>query len=433
LRTAKLQFDIEPTSFITQAAHNMRSVNSESAASILAVLAKKHFLRCFDDLISQGNAIRYQRIQGITTDSVDPRSLIQLKSAPTPIGHFDATLCQSNVEDRLNLIPVLPDKLHVESNGDFFQNEGEWFINAIYYYGEYPYPYLSQVTRTKFLKTIVKTRFQLGCYYIPTHITEQILDYFQSPCSCDQLYLMPHIKGEWHWIVRYICRICGKVYYCSCFREAFEKYRHNRSRPKLYFTEEEIPDTSDDSLYREGLCHLCRQAPSDLHYCSPMYGNSLQVRYGPYIVKTALAAEKGNPEDEVRLRLGIPAGLRWTSEFELFSIVKEILSDHIVEYQASPDWLGQQRLDIFVPSLKLAIEYQGHQHFEPVEYFGGEEGYKNTKQRDKRKADLCSENGITLLYFKYTESITKSFVKKKLEVIPKTTVIKKQKGSGCNS
>ena len=151
-----------------------------------------------------------------------------------------------------------------------------------------------------------------------------------------------------------------------------------------------------------------------------MYGNSLRVRYGPYIVKTALVMEKGDPEVEVRLRLGIPAGLRWVSEFELFSIVREILSDYVVEYQDRAGWLGSQSLDVYVPALKLAIEYQGRQHFEPIDFFGGEAGFQNTKMRDKKKADLCSENGITLVYFRHTEPITKSFVKKKLAAVLKT-------------
>ena len=47
----------------------------------------------------------------------------------------------------------------------------------------------------------------------------------------------------------------------------------------------------------------------------------------------------------------------------------------------------------------MSIECQGGQHFFPVEHFGGDKGFKNTLERDKRKKKLCEENGIKLLYF----------------------------------
>lgn len=417
--TATVQFDILPDTFIEEAARNMSSMNSESASSILASLAKQHFLHRLDYLIERGHAVRYQQVRGIATDTADHRSLRLLRATPVSIGHFDATLCQERTDERPVLAPILPDNLHVECNGSFFEKNGEWYIDAFHHVGSQAYPYRSQVTRTKLLKTIVKTRFQLNCYYIPTGITELVYARFPSSCPCDESHLMPYITGVWHWIVHFICRICGKTYYCSCFRDAFKHFRKARSRPQLYYADEKLPDVGNSSLFRDGLCHLCRQAPSDLNYCSPMYDNSLEVRYGPYIVKTALVMSKGDPEDEVRLRLGIPAGLRWTSEFELFAMVKEILEDHLVYYQARPEWLGKQSLDIFVPALKLGIEYQGRQHFQPIEYFGGAAGFQNTRMRDETKAALCRQNGITLVYFKYTDNISMSSVKRKLAAVLK--------------
>ena len=44
---------------------------------------------------------------------------------------------------------------------------------------------------------------------------------------------------------------------------------------------------------------------------------------------------------------------------------------------------------------KVGIEYQGQQHYEPAGYFGGEESFKQTQERDKRKKQLCDENGVT--------------------------------------
>src|SRR5690554_576967 len=40
--------------------------------------------------------------------------------------------------------------------------------------------------------------------------------------------------------------------------------------------------------------------------------------------------------------------------------------------QFSPDWLSPQRIDIFIDECNLAIEYNGAQHYLPIDYFGGE-------------------------------------------------------------
>ena len=63
------------------------------------------------------------------------------------------------------------------------------------------------------------------------------------------------------------------------------------------------------------------------------------------------------------------------------------------------DWLGRQSLDFYLPDYNVAIECQGIQHFEPVEFFGGNEGFKKQIERDKIKKELCKKNGINVLYF----------------------------------
>lgn len=50
--------------------------------------------------------------------------------------------------------------------------------------------------------------------------------------------------------------------------------------------------------------------------------------------------------------------------------------------------------------LKL-IEFDGEQHFKPIEYFGGKEKFKIQKERDERKNLYCQEHNITLLRIPY--------------------------------
>lgn len=66
------------------------------------------------------------------------------------------------------------------------------------------------------------------------------------------------------------------------------------------------------------------------------------------------------------------------------------------------------RFDFFVPDLNTAIEYDGQQHFEPVDFSGkgicyAVEMFKSILERDRIKDKYCSENNINLLRISYTE------------------------------
>lgn len=49
----------------------------------------------------------------------------------------------------------------------------------------------------------------------------------------------------------------------------------------------------------------------------------------------------------------------------------------------------------------LLIEFQGIQHYEPVEIFGGEKQFKIQQEHDKRKREYAINNNIKLLEIPY--------------------------------
>ena len=67
-------------------------------------------------------------------------------------------------------------------------------------------------------------------------------------------------------------------------------------------------------------------------------------------------------------------------------------------------WLGSQRFDIYIPEYNIAIEYNGEQHYVPIDYFGGVLGLQITQERDKQKQLKCIQNGCKLFYMKYDYS-----------------------------
>lgn len=96
--------------------------------------------------------------------------------------------------------------------------------------------------------------------------------------------------------------------------------------------------------------------------------------------------------------------VRWASEYSLFRLVLFYYADAYFHYYAP--WLGLQHLDIFIPSLNVGIEYQGKQHYEPIDFFGGEGGFQKRKQLDKSKKLLAEANGIILIEWPYSIPIT---------------------------
>lgn len=98
---------------------------------------------------------------------------------------------------------------------------------------------------------------------------------------------------------------------------------------------------------------------------------------------------------------------RWKSEQKAYAIVKGHYPDAKFQYQ--PDFLFGQRLDIYIPSKKTAIEYQGKQHYEPVDFFGGTGGYQSNLKRDARKKSRCRSNGIAVLYWDYDKPVTEEY------------------------
>lgn len=87
--------------------------------------------------------------------------------------------------------------------------------------------------------------------------------------------------------------------------------------------------------------------------------------------------------------------------------IERLLQENEIKYEHSKkfkDWLGRQHLDFYLPKENVAIECQGRQHFEEVDFSGkGEEWAKKQLEKvrmlDCKKQKLCKEHGIKILYF----------------------------------
>lgn len=95
---------------------------------------------------------------------------------------------------------------------------------------------------------------------------------------------------------------------------------------------------------------------------------------------------------------------RWKSEFSLYLLVKSYFPN--TEYQYRDQWLEKQSLDIYVPELRVGFEYQGLQHYQPIEIFDGNDGFEKRQFMDELKRKKCKENHVILIEWEYTSEVT---------------------------
>lgn len=91
--------------------------------------------------------------------------------------------------------------------------------------------------------------------------------------------------------------------------------------------------------------------------------------------------------------------------------------------KARPDFLKNEitgknlELDCYNDELKIAIEYNGIQHYEYTPIFHkSRDAFYNTKYRDKMKEELCNKNNIKLIVVPYTVKLQdiKKYIQEKL-------------------
>ena len=127
-------------------------------------------------------------------------------------------------------------------------------------------------------------------------------------------------------------------------------------------------------------------------------------------------------ENLVREQFGFrPMGSGSTGESILFQIVKRIFPREPVYRCSRPDFLEGLELDVFLPRLSLAFEFQGQQHYEPVEHWGGIDGLQNLRKRDKRKRTLCKKHGVDLIEIRFDDTLTEGHIRAQIETINRTT------------
>jgi hypothetical protein len=231
-------------------------------------------------------------------------------------------------------------------------------------------------------------------------------------------------------------------------------------------------------VFKNNICHECNQVVPSYRYCVEMYGGAFKQNYGWYINKQAFEFgiapisnhvipdicpqeildlieldpfqtpkiyqelsvsnfkkadalykkfQKQNRkiwniiENEVRRKFNHnKIGDAWTSETILYHIICSLFPNYKIYRHYRPEFLEGLELDIYIEELKLGIEYQGIQHYEPISYWGGEEAFEELQKRDMKKQNLAMLNAIPIVYFTYEENLNDAIVMQKIKSYIKT-------------
>jgi hypothetical protein len=231
----------------------------------------------------------------------------------------------------------------------------------------------------------------------------------------------------------------------------------------------------DKIKFQNGICHECNKKTPVKRYCIPMYGGVFEQKYGWYINKQSyeygvlpvffkiledicpdevfslleigkkeyfekynflndvdLAMAKSRDidfqkatrkirkiiENEVRVKFGFKkVGESWASETLLYQLVSEIFPSEKIYRHYRPVFLDYLELDIYIPNLNIGIEYQGIQHFKPIDHWGGKTSLKEVIQRDKKKKNLCEINNIKLILFDYKEDLSRELIENRIKSV----------------
>lgn len=273
----------------------------------------------------------------------------------------------------------------------------------------------------KELKTQINHRVRLNEVKLPSEIFTETTKKIETKSPLKQPFIAnlcvgPQLNG--FRVVSFDHVLTGERRFCRCHLGAHQEMLNDARKRVSSYAPGSWPhgviELLEGAVYEDSICHFCVASSHGEESLIDWYGDQIQTYFDPY-VDLLIRGEKMDPrtaDAEAKRRLALS---RWVREAELYRLVSKLFQSQKILREASPTWLGRQRLDIYLPELSLALEYQGEQHFRPIEVFGGAEAFAKNRERDERKRVLCKENGVTIVDIRFDESLTLGSLRLRLQ------------------
>lgn len=217
-----------------------------------------------------------------------------------------------------------------------------------------------------------------------------------------------------------------------------KEYKHKKNKLLWRCSEGHTWKSSLEKIKLGRWCHICSPSkPLSIRDCHNIAkknnGKFLSPRYLNTNTKYLWECEKGHQWNA--LLASVKNNDTWCpkcniskKQQQIIDIIKEEFPDLKIENNFRGfDWLriskhNKMELDIYVPELRLAIEYDGVQHFYPVQFGGisvekAKENLKKQKKRDIAKNKIIKENSNYVKHFvrfSYRDEINKKNVLEKI-------------------
>lgn len=148
-----------------------------------------------------------------------------------------------------------------------------------------------------------------------------------------------------------------------------------------------------------------------------------------------IAEQVGWPLTKVNQKIN-QLGLSWLKDSRkkmsrgqtaLTSIMKKLLPGEKIVNEFYLD--DKLRLDVYCPKYKLAAEYHGRQHFYyTAKFYDSQYEFLEAQKRDLKKIELCKNEGIALVVFRYNDQLTEDSVfNRMLQAIRENPFVKEEK------
>jgi hypothetical protein len=90
-------------------------------------------------------------------------------------------------------------------------------------------------------------------------------------------------------------------------------------------------------------------------------------------------------------------------EQEVFDYIKTIYPGNII--RSDRKLIKPLEIDMILEDIKICIEFNGVQHYEPIEFFGGVKTFEKRILIDTIKRRYCDDNKVPLLIIKYDDDV----------------------------